>query len=74
MSPVDTRGELIAVAQALDAAGMVPNKSGNVSSRTPTGFVITPAGVPYAELDPGILVALRLDGVPEAAGLRPSRN
>jgi len=72
MSPVDTRGELIAVAQALDAAGMVPNKSGNVSSRTPAGFVITPAGVPYAELDPGMLVALRLDGVPEAAGLRPS--
>ena len=43
----------MAVAQALDAAGLMPNKSGNVSARTPVGLVITPAGTPYAELTPG---------------------
>jgi len=72
MSPADQRSELVAVAQALDAAGLVPNKSGNVSSRTPTGFLITPAGVPYAELTTGMLAALRLDGESGSGGLRPS--
>jgi L-fuculose-phosphate aldolase len=72
MSPADQRSELVAVAQALDAAGLVPNKSGNVSSRTPTGFLITPAGVPYAELTAGMLAALRLDGESGSGGPRPS--
>jgi L-fuculose-phosphate aldolase len=70
--PADERSELIAVAQALDAAGMVLNKSGNVSCRTPAGFVITPAGVPYAGLAPEGLATLRLDGEPAAHGPQPS--
>ena len=72
----DLRSELIAIAQALDAAGMVPNKSGNVSCRTAAGFVITPAGVPYAELVPEGLATLPLDGEPGGepgpGGPRPS--
>jgi L-fuculose-phosphate aldolase len=72
MTQPDPRAEIIAVAQALDAAGLVPNKSGNVSGRTPDGFLITPAGVPYADLVPGHLVALRLAGEPDPAGARPS--
>jgi L-fuculose-phosphate aldolase len=72
MSRDDPRSELIAVAQALDAAGLVPNKSGNVSCRAPTGFLITPAGMPYADLEPAMLAALRLDGEPESPGPRPS--
>jgi L-fuculose-phosphate aldolase len=72
MTQLDPRAEIIAVAQALDAAGLVPNKSGNVSGRTPDGFLITPAGVPYADLVPGHLVALRLAGEPDPAGARPS--
>ena len=34
----DHRDEIIAVTHALDAAGMVPNKSGNVSCRSAGGF------------------------------------
>jgi L-fuculose-phosphate aldolase len=66
------RQEIIAVAQALDAAGFVPNKSGNVSCRSDAGFVITPAGVPYRELRPELLVELALDAEPDAGGARPS--
>jgi L-fuculose-phosphate aldolase len=66
------RQELVAVGQALDAAGLVPNKSGNVSARSAGGFLITPAGMPYADLVPGAMVEVPLAGVPAAAGPRPS--
>ena len=66
------RREVIAVAQALDAAGLVPNKSGNVSCRSAGGFLITPAGVPYRELEPGDLVELAVEGSPPASGRRAS--
>ncbi len=66
------RTEIIAVAQALDAAGMVPNKSGNVSCRSAGGFVITPAGTPYRDLRPADLVELPVHGEPPASGPRPS--
>ena len=66
------RREVIAVAQALDAAGLVPNKSGNVSCRSAGGFLITPAGVPYCELKPGDLVELAVEGSPPASGRRAS--
>jgi L-fuculose-phosphate aldolase len=66
------RERVIAVSQALDAAGLVPNKSGNVSCRTAGGFVITPAGKPYRDLAPGDLVELLVHGEPPAAGPRPS--
>ncbi|HEX5650165.1 MAG TPA: class II aldolase/adducin family protein [Steroidobacteraceae bacterium] len=55
----------MAVAQALDAAGLMPNKSGNVSVRTSVGLLITPAGTPYAELEPAKLVELELSAAPE---------
>lgn len=46
----DPRPALIATARALDAAGFMPSKSGNVSLRTTRGFWITPAALPYAAL------------------------
>ena len=66
------RAGLIAIAQALDAAGLVPNKSGNVSCRSAGGFLITPAGVPYRDLAPADIVELAVDGAPGDAGPRPS--
>ena len=71
-SEAHTRAAIIAVAQALDAAGMVPNKSGNVSCRSAGGFVITPAGTPYRDLQPSDLVELPVQGTPPASGPRPS--
>jgi L-fuculose-phosphate aldolase len=66
------RQHIIAVTHALDAGGLVPNKSGNVSSRSPAGFLITPAGKPYLDLAPDDLVELPLRGEPPASGPRPS--
>ena len=72
MHDIDPRQHIIDVTHALDAAGMVPNKSGNVSVRTADGYVITPAGIPYGALRAADLVALALDGTAPANGPRPS--
>ena len=66
------RERIITISQALDAAGLVPNKSGNISCRSPGGFLITPAGKPYRDLAPGDLVELHVHGEPPASGRRPS--
>lgn len=70
--PHDPRAEIIEVTLALDAAGMVPNKSGNVSCRLDDGFAITPAGTPYSELRPDDIVRLPLAGPVAGAASRPS--
>ena len=63
--------DLVAAAQCLDAAGMMPSKSGNLSVRDGEGFVITPAALPYVALTEGDLVRVGPDGA--AVGLhRPS--
>ena len=74
MSPPETdpRAGIIAIAQALDAAGLVPNKSGNVSRRSADGFLITPAGVPYRDLVPADIVAVSPAGSAAAQARRPS--
>lgn len=68
----DHREEIIAVTHALDDAGMVPNKSGNVSCRVTDGLAITPAGIPYRELVPAQIVTLPLAAPVIAAEPRPS--
>jgi L-fuculose-phosphate aldolase len=68
----DHREEIIAVTLALDAAGMVPNKSGNVSCRIAGGFAITPAGMPYRGLLPQHIATVPLDAPAPAADARPS--
>ena len=72
MTDAALRQHIIAVTHALDAAGLVPNKSGNVSCRSAAGFLITPAGKPYRDLAPGDLVELPVHGEPPASGRRPS--
>jgi len=72
VAEVPLRTQIIAVTHALDAAGLVPNKSGNVSCRSAGGFLITPAGVPYRDLKPSDIVELSMDGLPTTAGPRPS--
>jgi len=72
VSEQQLRTQIIAVAQDLDRAGLVPNKSGNVSCRVPRGFLVTPAGVPYRDLVPGDIAEVPLQGAPDASGPRPS--
>ncbi len=67
------REEIVGAARALDALGFMPGKSGNVSCRTPGGFLITPSGLPYAGMGPGDLVEVAADGaVLDGARRRPS--
>jgi L-fuculose-phosphate aldolase len=70
--PRDPRAEIIEVTLALDAAGMVPNKSGNVSCRVGDGFAITPAGTPYRELRSDDIVQVPPAGPAPGTLPRPS--
>lgn len=51
----ELRDAVIATARAMNASGINVNKSGNVSVRcrrgARTGFLLTPTGVPYADLE-----------------------
>lgn len=66
------RAALVAAAQALDALGFMPGKSGNLSLRTPRGFLVTPAALPYAATKPDDLVEVAPDGKVLAGARRPS--
>jgi L-fuculose-phosphate aldolase len=51
----------------------MPNKSGNVSCRSAAGFLITPSGVPYADMTAAQIVELPLPARDEpSTGPRPS--
>ncbi len=68
-----TAGALVEAARRLDAAGFMPSKSGNVSVREGEGFLVTPAGLPYAGMTEADLVRVALDGtVAPGARHRPS--
>ena len=58
----DLRQAVIATALGMNALGINRGKSGNVSARIETGFLITPSGMPYAEIAPDDVVAMGLDG------------
>jgi len=53
--------KLVEAARALDAAGFMPQKSGNLSLRAGAGFVITPSGLPYAAMGADDLVTCGLE-------------
>ena len=55
-------GDLLEAARRLDAAGFMPSKSGNLSVRDGDGFIITPAGLPYAATIEADLVRVAADG------------
>jgi L-fuculose-phosphate aldolase len=66
------RGELVQTARRMSELGLTPGMSGNVSARTSSGFLVTPSGMPYAELSPDDLVELRMDGSPRPGQRAPS--
>ncbi len=68
----EQREEILRIALALDRAGFMPSKSGNLSCRTGEGFLITPAGLPYARTAPEDLVEIGLGGEVRAGQRRPS--
>ena len=58
----DLRQAVIATALGMNALGINRGKSGNISARIETGFLITPSGMPYAESAPEDVVAMGRDG------------
>jgi L-fuculose-phosphate aldolase len=66
------RGATVETAQALDALGLMPNKSGNVSCRVAGGFLITPAAIPYRQLTVDSIAHVAPGAEPADRGTRPS--
>jgi len=56
------RAEIVARCRELDAAGLNRGSSGNVSARAGDAMLITPSAVPSADLDPGLIARMPLDG------------
>jgi L-fuculose-phosphate aldolase len=66
------RAAIVATAQAMERAGLAPNRSGNVSCRFNGGLLITPSGLPYGEMTAADIVALDLAGKVRAGTRTPS--
>ncbi len=67
------RQSIVRVCQQFAPQGLSRGTSGNVSARTPKGYLITPSGIPYADLRANSLASLKLTETPdEDAFPRPS--
>lgn len=55
------RKEIIATCIYMNDRGVNQGTSGNISVRTEGGFLITPSGVPYNEMQPADIVFMQLD-------------
>ena len=55
------RREMIATCIFMNDRGVNQGTSGNISVRVEEGFLITPSGVPYNEMEPGDIVTMKLD-------------
>jgi L-fuculose-phosphate aldolase len=56
------RREIIAACLDMNGRGINQGTSGNISARIPEGLLITPSGIPYAEMEPADIVVLHPDG------------
>ena len=66
------RTALVDTVCAMADSGLSPGKSGNVSARCGDGMLITPTGVPYADLCPADIVFVDAAGRVAEDALRPS--
>lgn len=62
MTEAKTRQALVDAARATEAHGLSRGTSGNLSVRFEEGFLVTPSGVPFADLDANMLVAMDFQG------------
>lgn len=56
------RDDLVATARRMSELGLAPGTTGNVSVRTPRGFLVTPSGLAYDQLRPDDVVEIDLEG------------
>jgi L-fuculose-phosphate aldolase len=65
--------EIVACAKAIDAAGLNRGSSGNISVRDGDEMLITPSAVPSADLKPGMIARIPVEGDFRYTGpLKPS--
>lgn len=62
MNELALRKQIIATALEMNARGLNRGKSGNVSARFDTGFLVTPTGMAYESTQPVDIVAMTQDG------------
>lgn len=72
MKHLAVRRAIIAGVRSFAGLGLGVGSAGNISVRVPGGLLITPTGVPYAELRPADIVTLDEDGAVRAGRLVPS--
>ena len=68
----DAAAAICAAMRTLEQHDLNRVTAGNVSVRTPNGFLITPSGVKPAKLTATQMVALHMSGEPHQIGARPS--
>ena len=61
----ELRRELVETCRGMIRLGLTRGTTGNVSARVPDGFLVSPTGVPYHELEPDQVVRMRMDGTHE---------
>lgn len=66
------RDQLVSTAKQMSALGLTPGMSGNVSVRTPQGFLVTPSGMPYGDLTADDAVEVKSDGTVRPGQKTPS--
>ena len=66
------RDQLVSTAKQMSSLGLTPGMSGNVSVRSPAGFLVTPSGMPYPDLTADDAVEVRLDGTVRPGQKTPS--
>ncbi len=62
--------QVLATARAMNASGINRGTAGNVSVRTDTGFLITPTGMDYADMQADDIVPMTLEGQSQEQSLR----
>jgi len=64
MTELQLRGQIIATALRMNALGINRGKSGNVSGRWKSGFLVTPSGLAYEKTKPADIVFVDAAGKP----------
>lgn len=56
------RRAIVDACREMNALGINQGTSGNISARVDDGFLITPSGIPYEEMEPDQIVAMDMEG------------
>jgi len=72
MNSLKLRKQIIETVIKFNTSGLSVGTSGNLSARTPQGFLITPTGIPYIQLKEVDIVEMDLQGNVIQGDLKPS--